>query len=262
MSGLNAFLGERALGVGECLESATVEAFLRDDACLGRARGVRSRRVGRVRCSVGRFQEYLRVLGYEQRACPPEPPEPLVEEYLVWMAQVRQTAPSTLVLRRRGVRRFLRGLGPQAPSEGLGQLRRESIEQFFLDDAEGKGESVRRCMRSSLSTFLQFALDRGLIDQPLHHAIPSFPCYSLARTPEGLTPEQAQSVLESVDRATPVGRRDDSRFPSPQTGRARLAPGGDLMRPITFQSVLSDSLERFVRLRPSKCKRSCKRHES
>ena len=148
------------------------------------------------------------MLGYEQRACPPEPPEPLLEEYLAWMAEVRQTAPSTLTLRRRGVRRFLRGLGPQATGEGLGQLGRESIEQFFLDDAEGKGESVRRCMRSSLSTFLQFALDRGLIDQPLHHAIPSFPCYSLARTPEGLTPEQAQSVLESVDRDTPVGRRD------------------------------------------------------
>ena len=101
----------------------------------------------------------LRVLGCEQRACPLEPPEPLLEGYSAWMAEIRQTAPSTLVLRRRGVRRFLRELGPQATGEGLGQLGRESIERFFLGCAEGKGESVRRCIRSSLSTFIYTKVD-------------------------------------------------------------------------------------------------------
>ena len=65
-------------------------------------------------------------------------------------------------------------------------------------------------MRASLSAFFQFALDRGLIDQPLHHAIPSFQCYSWARPSQALTPAQAQSVLDAVERDTPLGRRDDA----------------------------------------------------
>ena len=206
---LNEFLGDRSGVVGECLDPDTIEAFL--SAC-GRGsggRGARARPVGRVRCSVKRFQEYLASLGHEPRACPPaHPPEPLLEDYVGWMEQVRQSGPRTRSLRRRQVRHFLHWLGPQASPEGLSQLARAGVEQFSLDDGQGKGESVRRNMQSSLSTFLQFAWDRGLIDQPLHEAIPHFQCYSLARTPEGLTPPEAQAVLDAVDRDTDVGRRD------------------------------------------------------
>ena len=206
---LNEFLGERSEGVAACLELATIEAFLTACGRGSGGRGARARPVGRVRCSVRRFQEYLAGLGYGPPAgAPAGVPEPLLEDYLAWMKQVRQSAPGTLSLRRYQVREFLRWLGPQACPEGLSQLGRKWVEQFFLDDAENRGESVRRNMKASVSTFLQFALARGLIDRPLHHAIPSFQCYSLARPPEGLTPEQAQSVLESVDRDTPVGRRD------------------------------------------------------
>jgi len=124
------------------------------------------------------------------------------------MKQVRQSAPATLTQRRRGVGLFLEGLGGERGREDLRALGRQEVEQFFLDYAQGKGESVRRNMQSSLSTFLQFAWDRGLIDQPLHEALAHFQCYALARTPEGLSPPEAQAALDGVDRATTVGRRD------------------------------------------------------
>jgi len=148
-------------------------------------------------------------MGYEQRAGPAgQPPEPLLEEYLGWMKEVRQSAPSTLTVRRHQVSLFLRWLGSERAGESLKALRREGVEQFILDDGQGKGESLRRNMQSGLSTFLQFAWDRGLIDRPLHEAIPHFQCYTLARTPEGLTPPEAQAVLDAVDRDTDSGRRD------------------------------------------------------
>ena len=209
VSGLNEFLRERGLAAGACLEPATVEAFLHESRGDPGGRGAGARRAAGVERSVGRFQEYLGGLGHGPGGSGAGGPAALLlEAYLAWMEEVRQSAPATLILRRRRVRHFLRWLGPQATLEGLGSLGRESVEQFFLDYAEGKGESVRRCMKAGLSTFLQFALDRGLIDRPLHHAIPSFRCYSLARPPRALTPDQAQSVLEAVERDTPLGLRD------------------------------------------------------
>ena len=137
MSGLNEFLHERGLEAGECLAPATVEAFVNESRRGPGGRGARARRVAGVACSVGRFHEYLGGLGDGPRAGPAaKPAEPLLDDYLAWMAEVRQSAPATLILRRRRVRHFLRWLGPQANVEGLGQLRRESIEQFFLDYAE------------------------------------------------------------------------------------------------------------------------------
>lgn len=209
MAGLSAFLRQRGMAVEAGLEPEPVEAFVKGRGRGGGSRKTRARRAGRARCSVGWFQGYLGTRGYAPRArATGELSEPLLEEYLEWMKEVRQSASGTLALRRQAVGLFLDELGPARAREGLRALGRAEVEQFFLDYAQDKGDSQRRNMQSSLSTFLQFARDRGLIDRPLHEALPHFQCYSLARTPEGLTPPEAQAVLDRVDRSTHAGRRD------------------------------------------------------
>jgi site-specific recombinase XerD len=61
---------------------------------------------------------------------------------------------------------------------------------------------------ATLRTFLQFCYLSGHVPRDLSGAVPSVRSYRLSDTPRGLSDEQAQTVLRSVDKSSPTGKRD------------------------------------------------------
>jgi site-specific recombinase XerD len=60
----------------------------------------------------------------------------------------------------------------------------------------------------SLRRFLTFCFERGHLDRDLSTAIPSFRRYKLSAVPRGISDEDAQRLLQSIDRSQAVGLRD------------------------------------------------------
>jgi site-specific recombinase XerD len=63
-------------------------------------------------------------------------------------------------------------------------------------------------MTTALRSFLRFARYRGDIDKDLAACVPAVANWTLSTIPRALPPEQVKQVLASIDRKTPVGRRD------------------------------------------------------
>ncbi len=124
------------------------------------------------------------------------------------MHEDRHVTMATLIPRRQWLNQFLKWLGPKATHQRLSELTAEAVEQFFLSYAETLGSSSRQAMGTALRTFLRFCLQKAVIQHPLDKAVPTLHTYKLATSPRGLSHEQAQKVLRSVNRNTPVGRRD------------------------------------------------------
>jgi len=161
-----------------------------------------------VRYSIDRLIAFLRHQG--RFDAPRQGPlyQPLLDGYLGWLRKERDAAPGTVELRGRSLTRFLRWLGPQATVEGLSGLSAEQVEGFFLAQTKGQGQAYRRSMQAALRTFFRFCFQQGWIGCRLDRAVPTLRTYRLSTLPRGLSEAQARRVLESVDRTTPVGRRD------------------------------------------------------
>lgn len=196
---LNACLCERCRECVDGLSRTDVDGFFEACQCGSR-----------VRHSIGCFVEYLTWRGLFD----PLPALPVcqtvLDRYVAWMRDHQKRAEPTLKTRCHQVERFLEWLGGGGTPEGLSQLTAERIESFFLDCASEMGRSARRSMQSALRTFLRFCVHEGYLPQGLDRAVPSLRTYKLARVPHSLNEVQAQAIVDSVDRGTDVGRRDDA----------------------------------------------------
>lgn len=205
---LNEYLGEEGDQPRVRVAAKDVEGFWKAYPSRCRSRGPRERHLQRVGYSIHRFTRYLQLEGRFEAWIEPPIYQPLLDAYLAWMRDYQHAAAGTLEVRRHGIGEFLAGLGPQATVEGLSELDAEQIERFFLGYAETKGRAARRSMQSALRTFLRFCLYEGYIAGPLEYAVPTLRTYRLSGVPYGLSRNQAQRVLDSIDRDPPVGRRD------------------------------------------------------
>jgi site-specific recombinase XerD len=204
---LNDYLAESESIARQRISSDNFEHFLLDYADRFGARSPGYlHRFGHTR---SRFTTYLTEVGaFDSPTLPPALYQPLLDAYLRWMAELRHAAVGTLEVRKHSLRIFLQWLGPQAAAEEIQNLRAEDVECFFLAYAEEAGRSSRRSMQAAMRTFLCFALQQGYLQERLDYAVPTLRTYKLASMPRGLDDEQVKKVLESVNRDTPVGRRD------------------------------------------------------
>jgi integrase/recombinase XerD len=208
VSHLNAWLSEDDSRCMGRLSRREVEDFLEAYPCRCRNRGPVEEHLKRVRHSVNRFVGFLQQRGFFDPLIPAPVYQPLLEDYLTWMREHQHAAEGTLDIRRHSVGRFLEWLEEEAFPEGLAALEAHHVEGFFIDYARSAGDAARRSMQAALRTFLRFCLHEGHIRHRLDLAVPTLRTYRLARVPRGLGEAQAQAVLESVDRATAMGRRD------------------------------------------------------
>jgi site-specific recombinase XerD len=208
LSYLNEYLRDKAVTDETRLSGKDVREFL--ITCPSLCRGQRSpeKYLCRVRYSINRFVDYL---SQEELFDPYEEPlvdQPLMDSYLKWLHDYQHTAPGTLKLRRNYLSKFLAWLGPQPTEKDLSELTAERVEEFFVTYSQQVSKASRQSMQSALRTFFRFCFHKGYIQQHLDRAVPTLRTYKLSTVPRGLSEEQAQKVLQSVDRSTDVGRRD------------------------------------------------------
>jgi site-specific recombinase XerD len=190
------------------LSADDVDGFFKAYPSLCRSLGRVKEHLCRVRFSVNRFVEYLSQEGlydpHEQSLVG----RALSDSYLEWLRDYQHTAPGTLKLRRNYLGKFLAWLGPQPTEKDLSELTAERVEEFFITYSQQVSKASRRSMQSTLRTFFRFCFSKGYTQQHLDRAVPTLRTYKLSTVPRGLSEEQAQKVLQSVDRSTDVGRRD------------------------------------------------------
>ncbi len=207
-SHLNQFLESQKKDTSYVLSAKDIGDFFKAYPKYACNRGPLDKHVRCVQWSIHRFVQYLAQVGrFEPKLQQPVFVE-ILEDYLLWMRHYRHDAPGTLDIRRHSISVYLEWLGDNATYQGVAGLTQEQVEQFFLAYAQNAGSSAKRAMQSALRTFFRFCLQKGFIQNRLDTAVPTLPTYKLATVPRGVSDEQAQTLLGSVNRNTPVGRRD------------------------------------------------------
>ena len=208
VSHFKAFLGKRKRGEFQTISAKDVNAFFTAYPAQARTKGALDPHVRRVRQSINRFVKFLQQSGrYDPQHQRPVFVD-ILQDYLQWMHDDRHASVSTLKSRRYYLSQFFTWLGPKITHKRLVELNAETIEQFFLSYGETATSSSRQAMGTALRTFLLFCFQKEVVPRPLTLAVPTLRSYRLATVPQALSDEQAQKVLDCVDRNTPVGRRD------------------------------------------------------
>lgn len=92
----------------------------------------------------------------------------------------------------------------------LRELSQQAIESFFLRHAHDRTPKVAQLMVAAMRSFFRFLFRHAETERDLSAVVPTVPTWQLADIPKYLKPDELQSLLESCDRTTPVGRRDYS----------------------------------------------------
>ena len=208
VSHLNQYLGSETSRPRKTVTVKDVERFFKVYRSHCRNQGPLEDHLRRVRYSINRFTDYLGQKGLFDPLVQAPIYQQLLDGYLEWLRHYRHAADGTLAVRAHSISRFLQWLGPQATAQRLASLTSESIETFLLSYAQAKGQSARRSMQAALRTFLRFCLYQGYIEHPLDRAVPILRTYKLSTVPRGLSEQQAQKIIDSVDCSTNTGRRD------------------------------------------------------
>ncbi len=208
VSHLNDHLDVQKIAGRQVLTAEDVSRFLKQHRLQARFRGSLDNYLCRVQWSLNRFVQYLRELHLFDDSVEAAIYQPLLDSYLKWMCEYQHASSGTLEIRSHSICQFLQWLGSQATVERLPKLTPETIERFFLSYAQKMGRSARRSMQSALRTFFRFCLYQGYTQRQLDRAVPTLRTYKLATVPRGLTDEQAQKVLNCINRSNTAGLRD------------------------------------------------------
>jgi integrase/recombinase XerD len=208
LSHLNVFLAGSYKAQCKRITSADIDGFYKVYSSCCRHRGPLQKHLRYVGFSINRFIAYLQNTGRFDSCRSLPTYQCLRDAYAKWVCERQHSANGTLGLRTRYIEKFLEWLGPQATIKGLSKLTAARVEQFIIAYAQNSGPAARRSMQTTLRTFLRFALHNGWIREHLDLAVPTFRTYKLSTVPRGLSEAQASIVLASVDRGSPVGKRD------------------------------------------------------
>jgi len=92
--------------------------------------------------------------------------------------------------------------------ERLSALTPHSLQDFLFERCGEPGSAKAVEVACSLRRFLTFCFERSYLNKDLTPAIPSFHRYKLSAVPRGISDEDAQRLLQSIDREKSVGLRD------------------------------------------------------
>lgn len=92
----------------------------------------------------------------------------------------------------------------------LCELCPQDIDRFLLSHAHERTPKVAQLMVSAMRSFLRFLFRYGETKCDLSTAVPTVAAWRLSEVPKYIKPEEVESLLESCDRTTSVGRRNYS----------------------------------------------------
>jgi len=161
------------------------------------------------RAALKRLLSVLREAGMIAPAMPPSltPHEQIFAAFSDYLRKERGLTPRSIVEHGRFIRLFLRETCPAGASD-LGRISQEDVIRYIERHARDWSAKSGAAMCWALRAFLRYLHHQGLIPLALAGCVPSIRSWKLASLPTYLSAAQIQSVLESCDRTTALGRRD------------------------------------------------------
>ena len=86
----------------------------------------------------------------------------------------------------------------------------QDIDRFLLSHVHERAPKAAQLMVSAIRSFLRFLFRYGETKCDLSTAVPAVAAWRLSEVPKYIKPEEVESLLESCDRTTSVGRRNYS----------------------------------------------------
>lgn len=179
------------------------------------ARYVRTRRLQseqrNTRAPLRRLMEYLRSVGVIEQEKPPPLPTPAercVKDYVQYLREQRGLAEATIVYYSFHASNFLQyrfGHGEVA----LSTLNAADVVGFVRHaTARVTASRSKAAVAGSLRAFLRYAHGREEGMSDLATQVPKVASWPITSVPRAIDFDQTQKLLNSVDRSTPIGRRD------------------------------------------------------
>jgi site-specific recombinase XerD len=157
-----------------------------------------------------RFLDHLRIEGIIQHPKPTLTDSPLkhlksrYEDYLV---KERGLSTGTGLRYWPYIRRFLFERFGNKPMRFC-ELIPLDIDRFLLSHAYERTPKAAQLMVTAMRSFLRFLFRYGETKQDLSAAVPAVPVWRLSDVPKYINPEEVETLLESCDRLSSVGRRN------------------------------------------------------
>ena len=196
----------RYQGVRECREIQELHADRFIGKHLRKHGRVSSRHTApAVRC----LMKYLSSRGVlTSTAEIPPPYQGVLDECVEYLRHDRALADCTIRIYRHYLIAFLQSLVGKDTLRSLSEVSPHEVHAFFAKHAQGKADTTRGQIQATLRTFFAFCAKQGYVTGHLAEAVPKVFSYRLANVPRHLCEQDVQKLLESIDRSTPVGRRD------------------------------------------------------
>jgi site-specific recombinase XerD len=181
-----------------------------DSSVLGRY--IRSRtKAGKLRkgdaAALKRMLRMLRDGQAEAPAAPRTAGQVVLEQYQHHLRQERGLAEGTIKKYAPIVRTFLAETFPLGIPD-LFQISPDNIARFIQRQAERVTTKDAPTVVTALRSFLRHLLHRGAIQTDLAACVPTIATWSQSKVPKFLAAEQIQSLLDSCDRNSAIGKRD------------------------------------------------------
>ena len=128
------------------------------------------------------------------------------EHYLLKERGLSAVTPSRYwpILKRFVLEKF--GEGPLL----LCDLGQQDIDNFLIRHAHESTPKVAQLMVASMRSFFRFLFRSGVTKHDLSAIVPTVPSWRLTEIPKYLKPDELETLLESCDKSTSIGRRDYS----------------------------------------------------
>jgi site-specific recombinase XerD len=131
------------------------------------------------------------------------------ERYSHYALVIRNISENTTRARLVYIERLFHYFGSPATAAGLfSKIGSETLSAFFADYAMQHGQGSRRSMQDAARSFLHFAYDDRVTANDLSALVPTVRRFKLCGLPKALPEEAILALEQSIDRSSPIGRRD------------------------------------------------------
>ena len=138
--------------------------------------------------------------------------EQRVAAYRTYLEQVRGFAPGTVAHHGRTVSEFLAHIGYETRPTRLAALERQDLDTFLCAVSPRQSRASLQHVVGHLRAFLRFLAADGESPTGLDRQIDTPRVYRGEQLPRALPWDTVRALLDSIDRATPMGRRDYGIF--------------------------------------------------
>ncbi|MCB0912583.1 MAG: tyrosine-type recombinase/integrase [Propionibacteriaceae bacterium] len=129
----------------------------------------------------------------------------LLNSYRLWLVEERGLAETTIVRYLRTARIFL---GRRDPAAAVGDVDGAEVNRFLLAEVRRCSVGAAKGRVAELRALLRFLFATGRISVQLGAAVPPVAGWRDTGLVPRLSPDAVQGLLDSCDRATPMGVRD------------------------------------------------------